>query len=137
MAVDSNTINNVVLFDGVCNLCNKSVDFLVRNEKGNSLYFASLQSDVGKKLIKKSDLTQVPDSILFYQDGEVYVRSQAILKITKFLQLPYRFGNVFYIVPKVVRDGIYKLIARNRYRWFGKKETCRVPTMAEKSKFLG
>jgi predicted DCC family thiol-disulfide oxidoreductase YuxK len=137
MAVDINTINNVVLFDGVCNLCNKSVDFLVRNEKGNSLYFASLQSDVGKKLIKKSDLTQVPDSILFYQDGEVYVRSQAILKITKFLQLPYRFGNVFYIVPKVVRDGIYKLIARNRYRWFGKKETCRVPTMADKSKFLG
>jgi len=131
------TINNVVLFDGVCNLCNTSVDFLVRNEKGNALLFASLQSEVGQKLIERGEHKEVPDSILFYKDGVLYDRSNAVLRVSQFLRFPFRLSSIFFIIPRPLRDLVYQWIARNRYKWFGKKETCRIPTAAEKGKFLG
>ncbi|PCJ66051.1 MAG: thiol-disulfide oxidoreductase [Bacteroidetes bacterium] len=135
--MDYKRLNNVVLFDGVCNLCNRSVDLLIRKEKGNELLFASLQSEVGRVLIEQSGLNDVPDSILFYSDGELYARSEAVMKAAVFLRRPYKWIGIFSIVPVPIRDYIYNLIARNRYSWFGKKETCRVPTEAERKKILG
>jgi predicted DCC family thiol-disulfide oxidoreductase YuxK len=130
-------MNNIVLFDGVCNLCNRSVDFIIRNEKSHKLQFASLQSDVGKSIVSKSGLDKTPDSVMLYVDGKLLVRSDAALAISTYLKRPYAYGIIFKYVPKILRDSVYNLIAKNRYRWFGKKETCRVPSADERERFLG
>ncbi|MFT4875856.1 MAG: putative DCC family thiol-disulfide oxidoreductase YuxK [Bacteroidia bacterium] len=130
-------MNNIVLFDGVCNLCNRSVDFIIRNEKSHKLQFASSQSDVGKSILSKSGLDEIPDSVMLYVDGKLLVRSDAVLAISTYLNRPYAYGIIFKNVPKVLRDSVYNLIAKNRYRWFGKKETCRVPSADERERFLG
>lgn len=129
--------NPVVLFDGVCNLCNTSVDFLVRNEKGSKLRFASLQSAMGQEIIATSKLDMIPDSILLYHKGELKYKSKAILSICKYLKFPWSFGIIFKIVPSFISDLVYDWVARNRYSWFGKKESCRIPTQEERGKFLG
>jgi predicted DCC family thiol-disulfide oxidoreductase YuxK len=130
-------MNNIVLFDGVCNLCNRSVDFIIRHEKSHKLQFGSLQSDVGKSILSKSGLDKTPDSVMLYVDGKLLVRSDAALAISTYLKRPYAYGIIFKYVPKVLRDSVYNLIAKNRYRWFGKKETCRVPSADERERFLG
>ena len=130
-------MNNIVLFDGVCNLCNRSVDFIIRNQKSHKLQFASLQSDVGKSIVNKSGLDEIPDSVMLFVDGELLVRSDAALAISTYLKRPYVYGIIFRYVPKILRDSVYNLIAKNRYRWFGKKETCRVPSADERERFLG
>ena len=130
-------MNNIVLFDGVCNLCNRSVDFIIRNEKSDKLQFASLQSDVGKSIVNKSGLDEIPDSEMLFVDGELLVRSDAALAISTYLKRPYVYGIIFKYVPKILRDSVYNLIAKNRYRWFGKKEKCRVPSADERERFLG
>jgi predicted DCC family thiol-disulfide oxidoreductase YuxK len=130
-------LDNVVLFDGVCNLCNSSVDFIVSHERRDTLKFASIQSEVGKKIVKESGISEVPDSILFYTGGKLYVRSTAVLMVAGFLSFPWMLAVVFRIIPRFLRDAAYKTIAANRYKWFGKRDTCRVPTSAEREKFLG
>ena len=130
-------MNNIVLFDGVCNLCNRSVDFIIRNQKSHKLQFASLQSDVGKSIVNKSGLDEIPDSVMLFVDGELLVRSDAALAISTYLKRPYVYGIIFKYVPKILRDSVYNLIAKNRYRWFGKKEKCRVPSADERERFLG
>lgn len=129
--------NNVVLFDGVCSLCNASVDFIIRHEKGDKLTFASLQSDVGKAILEKSGVEVIPDSILLYNDGKLLVESTAVLCIARFLKRPYSWLNFLSIVPINIRDTAYRLVARNRYKWFGKRDTCRIPTPQERDKLLG
>jgi len=130
-------MNNIVLFDGVCNLCNRSVDFIIRHEKSHKLQFASLQSDVGKSIVNKSGLDEIPDSVMLYVDGKLLIRSDAVLAISTYLKRPYAYGIIFKYVPKILRDSVYNLIAKNRYRWFGKRETCRVPSADERERFLG
>ena len=129
--------NNVVLFDGVCSLCNASIDFIIRHEKGDKLTFASLQSDVGKAILEKSGVEVIPDSILMYNDGKLLVESTAVLCIARFLKRPYSWLNFLSIVPMNIRDTVYRLVARNRYKWFGKRDTCRIPTPQERDKLLG
>ncbi|MFT7230550.1 MAG: putative DCC family thiol-disulfide oxidoreductase YuxK [Bacteroidia bacterium] len=130
-------LENVVLFDGVCNLCNSSVDFIVSHERRDTLKFTSIQSEIGKKIVKESGISEVPDSILFYTGGKLYVRSTAVLMVAGFLSFPWILAVVFRIIPRFLRDAAYKTIAANRYKWFGKSDTCRVPTSAEREKFLG
>jgi predicted DCC family thiol-disulfide oxidoreductase YuxK len=130
-------MNNIVLFDGVCNLCNRSVDFIIRHEKSHKLQFASLQSDVGKSIVNKSGFDEIPDSVMLYVDGKLLIRSDAVLAISTYLKRPYAYGIIFKYVPKILSDSVYNLIAKNRYRWFGKKETCRVPSADERERFLG
>ena len=130
-------LDNVVLFDGVCSLCNVSVDFIVCHERGNKLKFASLQSEVGERIIDIAGISEVPDSILFYTNGKLLVRSTAVLKVAGYLSFPWILAVVFRIIPRVLRDAAYKTIATNRYKWFGKRNTCRVPTSGERNKFLG
>ena len=136
-----NTENkSVILFDGVCNLCNASVNFVLKNDTKKHFVFASLQSDVAKQLLlhhklKKND--NILDSIVLINNDTVHKKSTAALLIAKKLRFPYSFLSVFLIIPPFIRDFIYDIIAKYRYSWFGKKPTCRIPTKAEKERFLG
>jgi len=128
---------SIILFDGVCNLCNSSVNFIIDHDKKNDFRFASLQSDAGQNLLKKFDLnTKDFDSIILVENGKHYERSSAVLKIVKEFPGLWKLLYVFIVVPPPVRDFVYDIIADNRYKWFGKKESCRVPTPELKEKFL-
>lgn len=129
----------VVLFDGVCNLCQGSVQWMIARDKAERLRFASLQSEAGKKLLAQHGIDAPegdPDSILFVEAGKVYDRSEAVLRMSRHLSLPWRLGGVFLVLPRFLRDPLYKYIARNRYRWFGKTEVCWMPTPALRQRFL-
>lgn len=134
-----NDINkkSIILFDGVCNLCNSSVTFVIKRDKKNYFIFSSLQSDAAKDIllqcgIKKNDL----NTIILVDRGVVYSKSTAILKIVKKLNGPWKFFYIFIILPKSFRDTIYDHVAKNRYRWFGKRKECMVPTEDLKNRFL-
>ncbi|EMO28411.1 thiol-disulfide oxidoreductase DCC family protein [Leptospira noguchii] len=127
----------IVFFDGICNLCNFVVlFFLDRNQKGN-LKFASLQSMAAERILgNKVGLNDSPSSVLFLEEGILYQKSNAILKISAYLCFPWNLLPLFRWVPVCFRDRIYDWIARNRYRWFGKLETCRIPDPSLKHRFL-
>jgi predicted DCC family thiol-disulfide oxidoreductase YuxK len=128
---------NVVLFDGVCNFCNGAINFLMDRDKSNQLRFAPLQSDAGQALLKKHNLpTSDFDSFVFITGGQVYRKSTAAVHIAKKLQGAWKALYGFVIVPRFIRDMVYSTIARNRYKWFGKQEACRIPTPEEKARFL-
>lgn len=128
---------NIVFFDATCLLCNRSVQFLLQHDQHNRLYFATLQSDVAKRLLLQAPpkiLEQ--DSIIFFYNQQFYAKSDAILKIAKILGGKFLISQILYIIPKPLRDYIYTLIAKNRYRWFGKTETCIIADEEIKDKFL-
>ena len=127
----------IVYFDGVCNLCNASVDFIIKRDKRRVFRFASLQSVSGLTLLKENGFsTSDYDSFILVWQGVVFQKSSAALKVAQLLGFPYVFSGVFWIIPVFIRDYVYSIIARNRYRWFGKKETCRLPTVEERALFL-
>lgn len=128
---------SVILFDGVCNLCNSAVNFVIKRDKKNLIQFAPLQSKTGHALLEKHKMvTEEMKSFIFIENGIPYTRSSAALKVCRHLNglWPLLFG--FIIVPRFVRDGIYDWIAKNRYKWFGQKNECMVPTPELQSKFL-
>jgi predicted DCC family thiol-disulfide oxidoreductase YuxK len=128
----------IVLFDGVCTLCNHSVDFVVRHDPARHFKLASLQSEVGQALLARYGLAHdTPDSIVLIEDGRAYVRSTAALKIAAKLDGALPLLQAFLAIPPALRDAVYDYVARNRYRWFGKRETCRLPTLEERARFLG
>ncbi len=127
----------VVLFDGVCNLCNSSVNWIIDHDKQNKFKFASLQSAYGQNKVKQLGLeNNYMNTVVFEDNGTSYLRSDAALQIIKQLGGVYSMVVIFYIIPSFVRDFFYKIVADNRYKWFGKKESCRIPTLELKSKFL-
>ncbi len=132
-----NTTKCVVLFDGVCNLCNRMVQVLLDLDKHNKLYFSSLQSDYGQNILANFDLP-LDDfhSFIFLKHGKIYQKSDGVLEVCRELGGIYRAFYFFKIVPVFLRNGVYRLIAQNRYRWFGKKEKCRIPTPELKARFL-
>ena len=129
----------IVLFDGVCNLCSGAVRFIVERDARGHFKFASLQSDAGKRLMLEHGL-EVPEgdpsSIVLIEGGRVSQRSTAALRIARHLGFPWSLGAAFVVVPRFVRDAMYDVIARNRYRWFGKKDVCMVPTPELRARFL-
>lgn len=125
----------VILFDGVCNLCNAWVDFVVRHDEEGRFRFAPLQSDVARDLLKGAP-ADLPDSIVLVEGHSVWTRSTAALRVARALGLPWSLAWAFIVVPPALRDAVYDWVARNRYRWFGKRETCRVPTPEERARFL-
>lgn len=130
-------MNEVILFDGVCNLCNFFVQFVIERDKGNVFKFASLQSDFGKKILTDSGLADAnSDSVILYSEGRTFTESTAALKILKQLGGGWQIMYVFIILPKFIRDAVYRFIARNRYKWFGKKDSCMLPTPELKNKFI-
>ena len=126
----------VLLFDGYCNLCSNSVVFVVKREKGDAFRFASLQSGFTDKLLQKvSHKDDAPDSIVLVEDGKTYFRSTAALRITKKLKWPWPLLYAFIIIPPFIRNWVYDLIAKRRYKWFGKKEQCFIPAEDMSHKF--
>lgn len=131
------TDNPVVLFDGVCNLCNASVQFVINRDPKAVFKFASLQSDAGQTLLKKHNMQ--PEnlySVIIVHQGRVYDRSRAALEIAKRLSGLWPLFYVFVIVPPFIRNFIYDWISRNRYRWFGMRQECMMPTPDMKARFL-
>lgn len=127
----------ILLFDGVCNLCSGSVQFVLkRNRKGN-VRFASLQSDFGKEILKKSNLPHTYlNSLVLIENGKTFVKSDAALRLAKHLDGIWKMGSIFLLIPKFIRNPIYDWIARNRYTWFGEKETCWIPEQKWNDRFL-
>ena len=127
----------IILFDGICNLCNSAVNFIIKRNKKSRIQFAALQTNSGKQLLEQFNLpTQSINSLILIEKGIVYTQSTAVLKICKHLNglWPVLYGLI--IVPKFIRNGIYQLIATNRYQWFGKQEKCMVPSPELSDRFL-
>lgn len=126
----------VVLFDGICNLCTGSVQFIIKRDPEGKFLFASLQSEFGKQILKKHHVApDTVNSFILYQDEKMYTHSTGSIKL--FSQLKgWKWIKIFWIVPTFLRDAVYRLIARNRYKWFGKKEVCWVPSQELKKRFL-
>ncbi|MDC0629280.1 thiol-disulfide oxidoreductase DCC family protein [Flavobacteriaceae bacterium] len=126
-----------VFFDGVCTLCNLGVNFLIKHDKKGVLKFASLQSEYAQNVIPKALLDRDNlDTIIVYTDGKFYERSKAVLKLCKVLGGGFYVVLIGYLIPRFIRDGLYRFIANNRYRWFGTQSQCRVPTPDLKERFL-
>ncbi|MEX0800517.1 MAG: thiol-disulfide oxidoreductase DCC family protein [Dehalococcoidia bacterium] len=127
----------IVLFDGVCNLCNASLDFILRHDSRGYFRFASLQSDAGRRLAREHGLDpERIDTVVLVEDGKAYLRSKAALRIARRLSGPYNAAYMLIAVPRPVRDFVYDRVARSRYRWFGKRDTCRAPTPEERDRLL-
>lgn len=128
----------IVLFDGVCNLCNGAVQKIICNDHNDVFRFASIQSDIGTKIIDhlRIDISKTDSIILYEPTIAYYIKSEAALKITREFKGFWKLLQVFRILPSAFNDIFYDVIARNRYRWFGKKESCMIPTPALKAKFL-
>ena len=128
----------IILFDGVCNLCESSVLFVIKYDKKDEFRFVSLQSDLGKKILHHIGMdSKHIDSIVLYEPGiAYYYKSQAALEIAKSLGGIFHFGTLFKIIPNGIRNWVYDYVAKNRYVWYGKKELCMIPTPEIQSKFL-
>ncbi|MGB4843899.1 MAG: thiol-disulfide oxidoreductase DCC family protein [Ferruginibacter sp.] len=127
----------IILFDGVCNFCNSAVNFTIRRNKKANIHFATLQSEAGRKLLKEYDLpVEDMQSFIFIDKGKAYNRSTAALKVCRHLRGLWPLCYGFIIVPKFIRDGIYNWIAKNRYKWFGVRQECMIPSPAIKARFL-
>lgn len=128
----------ILLFDGVCNLCNGTVQFVIARDPEAKVRFASLQSDFAKQQFKELGIpNSYLDSIVLLEDGKVFFRSTAALRLTRHLSGLWPLLRFLTVIPAPVRDLVYDWIARNRYRWFGRQETCWVPTPELKGRFVG
>ena len=129
--------SNLILFDGVCNFCNFWVNFIIDHDDKRYFKFASLQSDIAKRTLieKKINISKI-DSIILVVNDQVFFKSSAALQIAKKLNGFWKILYIFSVIPSSLRDLIYDFVAKNRYNWFGKRDTCRVPSKAEKELFL-
>ncbi|MBS1492428.1 MAG: thiol-disulfide oxidoreductase DCC family protein [Bacteroidetes bacterium] len=129
--------NNIILFDGVCNFCDSSVNFIIDRDKKNIFKFAALQSEKGQEILEYFSLPKDDfDSFVFIENDKVFKKSSAALKIANKLGGIWKIFYPLIVVPKFLRDFFYSLIANNRYKLFGKKDACRIPTPELKQKFL-
>ena len=138
MAVDSKKNKKMtVLFDGVCNFCNASINFVIDRDKKGVFKFAALQSDIGQVILKKYGLKQTNfDSIILEKEGKIYQKSDAALEIVRNMDGLWKVFYIFKIIPSFLRNPVYNLIAKNRYRIFGRTDACRIPTPKLKARFL-
>ncbi len=127
----------IILFDGVCNFCNSTVQFIIKKDTQTKFKFAALQSRTGNDLLVKHGLkVDGLDTIVLLKKGFVFLRSDAALQIAKELVMPWRILVIFKIIPKFIRDFLYDVFAKHRYRWFGKRDKCLIPTQELRQKFL-
>lgn len=137
MGADYALTKPIILFDGVCNLCKSSVQFIIKRDSASHFMFASLQSEFGKQQLMRFGIpVQELNSVLLIQEDRLHQKSDAALEISRRLDGLWWLLYGFKIVPSFIRDIVYDFIARNRYRWFGKEETCMVPTPELKSRFI-
>lgn len=135
--MNKQSTHSIILFDGVCNLCNGAVNFVIKRDTGNVFKFTPLQEKQGVLLLKMHAVdTQKLDSIVLIENGNVYIKSSAALRIARKMSNLWPLFFVLLIIPSFIRDGVYDFIAKNRYKWFGKKEQCMIPTPGLREKFL-
>ena len=127
----------IILFDGICNLCDGAVKFVIKHDPENQFLFASLQSEAGQRLLKQYKLPlENFNSFILIQDEKVYSKSTGALKVARQIKGVWSWLYIFIIIPAFIRDAVYAWIAQNRYKWFGKKEACMIPTPGLKARFL-
>lgn len=131
-----NDQKSVILFDGICNLCNASVRFILKKDQKEQFLFASLQSDAAKKILLHYKEKKIGDSIVLIENGEVYQKSVAVLKIFKHLKWPWSIFSVAAYLPEKLNNKIYDIIAKSRYKWFGQKDQCIVMIPEYKNRFI-
>lgn len=130
--------DNLVLFDGVCNLCSALVQFIIRHDRAAKFRFAAIQSEIGNAIFQSHGLDPGElQTFVFIADRKMFIRSDAAIEVASRFGGAWKSLRLFKLVPRVVRDSIYTIVARNRYRWFGRKEVCMVPTPEIKERFLG
>ena len=130
-------MSGIILFDGVCNFCNGSVNFIIERDRENYFKFAPLQSEIGQKLLGEHNIDKtVTDSVVLIENGKAYVRTTAALRIARRLRGAWKLFYGFSIVPSFIRDVFYKLFAKNRYKMFGKTEACMMPTPEIRARFI-
>ena len=135
--IEINSNQSLVLFDGVCHFCNNSVNFIIDRDPKKKFVFAPLQSELAKNVLNRlGEDSSVIDTIILIQNNKLYKRSRAALEIAKQLNGLWPLCYVFIIIPGFIRDLVYKLIAKNRYKWFGQLEACRIPTPEMRERFL-
>lgn len=126
----------IVLFDGICNFCNSWINFIIRHDKKKKFRFAALQSEAGKKLLKQHGISEKQESVVLMYNGKAYVRSTACFHICYHLGGVYALMFAFVIIPAYISDFYYDIIARNRYKWWGKMDSCMIPTAEVRERFL-
>lgn len=128
---------STVLFDGFCHLCNGAVDFILRHDSHERFAFASLDSQAALRALKRRGM-ELPqqDSIILIDGDGIHTLSDAVIRIARGLGFPWSMAAIGLMIPKKWRDGLYRRVAANRYRWFGRRDACRVPTAAERHRFL-
>jgi predicted DCC family thiol-disulfide oxidoreductase YuxK len=137
MGLGDNT-RPILLFDGICNLCNWAVHFVMRNEKSQDFLFASIQSETGHKLLKQfGEENLILKTVYVISNGKLLKKADAILFVTSHLKKPYYFLKFAKIFPVTLLNWLYDLISKNRYKLFGKRDTCRAPSVDEKARFIG
>ena len=129
-------MNPVILFDGECNFCDSSVQFIIKNDPKGIFHFASLQSDTGQELLKKHHVPSNIDSMILIEGNKVYYKSAAALRICRHLKGAWKLLYAFIAVPRPIRNIAYDFIAKNRYKWFGKKESCMLPSPSVRARFI-
>lgn len=127
----------IILFDGFCNLCNASVNFIIRRDRKDLFRFSTFQNDTGRAIAKKLGIENlVSDTLILYQHGKVHTQSTAALTIARKLNGLWPLLYAFIIVPPPLRNAIYNIISRNRYKWFGRRESCMIPSKGMLKKFI-
>ncbi|NJN33748.1 MAG: thiol-disulfide oxidoreductase DCC family protein [Saprospiraceae bacterium] len=134
--VDFTSPQAVVLFDGVCNFCNATVRFIIDRDKKNTFNFSSIQSNAGAALLAEHNAPSDLSTIVLIENGQVYLRSTAVLRIARRLIFPYKLAYIFILIPAFIRDFFYKQFAQRRYQWFGQKDVCEIPPIAIRTRFL-
>ena len=129
--------HSIILFDGVCNFCNAGVDFVLCHDRRGRFHFAALQSAPGRELLKQYGLgEQYLATLVLVEDERCVTGSTAVLRIARKLPFPWKLLSILLLIPRFARDPLYAFFARHRYRWFGRREHCRVPTPEERQRFL-
>jgi predicted DCC family thiol-disulfide oxidoreductase YuxK len=129
-------MESIILFDGICNLCNSGVQFIIKRDLKCHFKFASLQSETGQMLLNKYGVSNKIDSIIVIENEKVYIKSSAALHISRYLDGYWRYLTILKVLPPFIRDFLYDILAKNRYKWFGKKDNCMLPTLEMKKRFL-
>ncbi|MUK89436.1 DUF393 domain-containing protein [Ornithinibacillus sp. L9] len=129
-------MNGIILFDGECNFCDRSVQFILKKESEPYYHFSSLQSDAGKELIKEFGIPKNLDSMILIEGDTYFTKSSAALRVCKKLSGYWKLLYGLLIVPKPIRDLFYNILAKNRYKWFGKKDSCMLPSAEVRNRFL-
>lgn len=129
-------VHAIIFFDGVCNLCNSSVQYVLKRDKKNVFRFAALQSEFTKRFFSDRQFRPKTDSIVLYYDNAFYTESTAALKIARHLQFPSNLWYVCIIIPAPLRNALYRLVAKSRYKWFGRRESCMMPSPETANKFM-